>query len=203
MEFRNLTSLDGVRLRNMVVRHTVPHAYGRLKLTVRYSRSADFSGTCFYREGRIFVNIGRHVCYPYRLATHVAKARSNRTHWWRETYYIVVADAYQLALFVYLHELYHLLVRLAGRSPRCKESRCDRFAARVLVDHYGCSITDSRGRAVSREQWDFEDLERLVAPVRGRRAGRRPAPTAVPTGQVPVRILGLGSRADSGSGPND
>jgi hypothetical protein len=138
------------------------------------------------------------VRYPYRLGTHVAKARSNRTHWWRETYHIVVADAYQLVLFVYLHELYHVLVKLAGRSPRCKESRCDRFAARVLVDQYGCRITDGHGRPVPRVQWDFEDLDRMVAGPRSRRPRRAPMPGAgVTTHQVPVRIRGLSEQAEN------
>jgi hypothetical protein len=108
------------------------------------------------------------------MGTQIARAQSNRTHWWRETYRLSIADPYQLALFVYLHELYHYLVKTAGRSPRRKESRCDRFATRILVGDYGARVTDSHGRPVARENWDFQDVETFVA--RARRAtGRRSA----------------------------
>jgi hypothetical protein len=189
MEFRNSTELDGERLRRLFLRYSEPYRHQRLSVSVRYSRGADFSGTCFYRDARIFVNLGRYVCYPYSLGTQIARAQSNRTHWWRETYRLSIADAYQLALFVYLHELYHYLVKTAGRSPRRKESRCDRFATRVLVDEYGARVTDSRGRLVAREAWDFQDVETFVA--KARRAPRsRPRLSASggkPKREQPVR----------------
>ncbi len=163
MEFANSTDLDSARLERLFRRHAAPYRHDRLKVRVRYSRGADFSGTCFYAHACIFVNLGRHNTYPYVLGAQIAKSRSNRTHWWRETYRLVVADGYQLALFVFLHELYHYLVKLAGRSPRRKEARCDRFAARALVDYYGVRVLDARGRPVARERWDFQDLDALVA----------------------------------------
>ncbi|RMF80936.1 MAG: hypothetical protein D6744_07705 [Planctomycetota bacterium] len=182
MDFRNTTAMDSNRLRAMFVRHTEPYAHDRLVVRVRYSRGADFSGTCFHKDGRIFVNIGRHTSYPYAMATHLAKACSNRTHWWRELFTIHLADAYQLALFVYLHELYHYLVYAARRNPRRKEAMCDRFAARVLVDSYGCAVTDERRFPVERRRWDFRDLHAFVsAAPRAARAG---------AADVPVRILG-------------
>jgi hypothetical protein len=163
MDFGNSTDLDGARLQGLFVRHAWPYRHDCLAVHVRYSRGADFSGTCFYAHARIYVNLGRRNIYPYLLATQVARSRSNRTHWWREMYRLVVADAYQLALFVFLHELYHYLVKLAGRSPRRKEAMCDRFAARALVDDYGVRVLDARGRPVARERWDFQDLDGLVA----------------------------------------
>ena len=189
MDFRNATALDGDRLYRLLLRHTAPYRHDSLKVAVRYSRGADFSGTCYYRHAQIYVNLGEHLRFPYQLGTNVAKARSNHTHWWRETYYLTVTDAYQLVLFVYLHELYHHLVKQAGRSPRLKESRCDRFAARVLVDDYGCAITDSKGRPVSRTSWDFQDLDRLVA--KAPRVGQAAAPAPPRTQQIPVRVYGL------------
>ena len=62
------------------------------------------------------MNLGRRNRYPYALATHVARAESNRTHWWREVYVLDIASAYELVLFVYLHELFHWLVMSAGRN---------------------------------------------------------------------------------------
>ena len=186
MEFRNSTDLDDGRLHNLFVRHTAPYRHDRLRVSVRYSRGADFSGTCYYREARIFVNLGKHLGYPYLMGTNVARAQSNATHWWRETYHVSLADAYQLALFVYMHELYHHLVKKAGRSPRRKESRCDRFATRALVDFHGCRVTDSRGRPVPREAWDFQDLDKLVA-----KAPRDPKPVPPPSPALPPRLLGI------------
>jgi hypothetical protein len=163
MDFGNTTHLDDRRLHEMVIRHTAPYCHRKLTVRFRYSRSAEFSGTCFYRDSRIFVNLGRANRYPYTFGTNVARAQSNRTHWYREIYRLTVADAYQLALFVYLHELYHFLVKAAGREPRRKESMCDRFAARVLVDVYGCRLVDSYGTAAPRAAWDFRDVHAFVA----------------------------------------
>src|SRR5512135_3277650 len=113
MDFRNATDLDDTRLETLFLRHTWPYRHDRLTVRVRYSRGAEFSGTCYYATARLFINIGRRNQYPYLLGTHIARAKSDRTHWWRETYRLVTADAYQLALFVYLHELYHYLVKSA------------------------------------------------------------------------------------------
>lgn len=163
MDFRNTTDLDSERLARLFVRHTWPYRHDRLTVRVRYSRGADFSGTCYYADARIFVNLGRHNRYPYRLATHIARSQSDRTHWWRETYRLLVPDAYQLALFVYLHELYHYLVKRAGRNPRRKEAMCDRFATRALVGLGAGPVLDARGRPVARADWDFQDLDAFVA----------------------------------------
>jgi hypothetical protein len=163
MVFRNSTDLDDGRLYAMFLHHTAPYRHDRLQVSVRHSRGADFSGTCFYREGRIIVNLGRHNRYPYTLGTNIAKAQTTRNGWRREVYRLTVADPHQLALFVYLHELYHYLVKRAGRSPRRKEAMCDRFATRVLVDHYGCLVRRRSGQLVRRELWDFRDLDAFVA----------------------------------------
>jgi hypothetical protein len=192
MQFRNSTALDGARLEALFLRHTAPYRHDRLKVHVRPSRGADFSGTCFYRDARLFVNLGPHNRYPYAVGTHLARARSNRTHWWRETYRLIVADAYQLALFVYLHELYHYLVKTAGRCPRRKEAMCDRFAAAALVDHFGARVIDADGRPVPRETWDFQDVYAFVAAAPQDPltlwdlVGPRPRP-------IPVTILGVRS----------
>ena len=184
MEFHNTTALDTRRLHGLVLRYTEPWRHEKLVVRVRYSRGADFSGTCFYRDGRIYVNIGRHVRFPYELGTHVAKACETRSGWRREVYRLRVRDGYQLVLFVYLHELYHYLVALAGRSPRRKEAMCDRFATRVLVDDFGCRLRDRFGRPVPRETWDFQDLEAFVA--RARRSTRR---AVAARRAIPVKIV--------------
>lgn len=196
MDFENATDLDSVRLERLFVRHTAPYRHDRLRVRVRYSRGTDFSGTCYYGDHRIFVNLGRDNRYPYRLGTHVAKSQSNATHWWRETYRLVILDAYQLALFVYLHELYHYLVKQARRNPRRKEAMCDRFAARVLVDEYGGRMLDAHGRAVVRDDWDFQDVHAFVAAAPKQPLTLWDAVAAPPPRPIPVRILGAqtGSR---------
>ncbi|MBW7906084.1 MAG: hypothetical protein LC135_17040 [Phycisphaerae bacterium] len=181
MDFANSTQLDGQRLLAMFLRHTVPYCHDRLTVRVRYSRGAPFSGACYYADSRIFVNIGRRNHYPYTLATHVARARSDGRCWWREAYRLTVADAPQLATFVYLHELYHFLVKQAARSPRRKEAMCDRFAARVLVDHYGCPLLDSAGRRPPRDSWDFQDLDAFVA--------RAPRESPARSARRPIRVV--------------
>ncbi len=86
-----------------------------------------------------------------------------------------------MVLFVFLHELYHFLVKRARRNPRQKESMCDRFAARYLVERFGATVRDSSGRIVPREAWDFQDLERFVAAARDRRAREGVAAGTMPT----------------------
>jgi len=193
MDFRNSTDLDDATLRALFVRHTWPYRHDRLRVRVRYSRGAAFSGTCFYRDGRIFVNLGRKNTYPYRLVTHVARARCNRTHWWREPYRIELADEIQLALFIYLHELYHYLVQAAGRCTRRKEAMCDRFATRVLVDALGCPLADPHGRPVAREHWDFQDVDAFVA-----NAPRETLFLDRRLYEIPVKVRGLPRLAQRG-----
>lgn len=163
VNFSNTTALDSDRLHAMFVRHTQPYCHEKLTVRVRFSRSSDFSGSCYYRDSRIFINLGRKNKYPYRLYVHLAKAQSNRRYWWRRASFLTVQDAYELALFIYLHELFHFLVKQAGRSTRRREAMCDRFAARVLVDQMGRNITDKFNREIPRSLWDFQDLEGVVA----------------------------------------
>ncbi len=189
MVFRNSTDLSDARLYAMLLRHTAPYRHDRLTVAVRYSRGADFSGTCYYQDAVIYVNLGRKNRYPYTLGTSIAKARTTRGGWRREIYHLTVADPEQLVLFVYLHELYHYLIKMAGRSPRRKEAMCDRFATRVLVDDYGCPLRDARGRPVPRDAWDFKDLDAFVAA-----APTEPQMSLPLCGEIPVTIRGLPAR---------
>lgn len=201
MELINSTALDSERLRATFERHTEPYDHTRLWVRVRYSRKADYSGTCYYRNQRIFVNIGRRVVYPYTLGTYLAKARTQGSFWTRDVFQLHLGEAAHLALFIYLHELFHHLVQVAGRCVRRKEAMCDRFAARVLIDEYGCVLTDRDGRSVPREAWDFQDLEGYVA--RAPRRQKQPAilaarpyfpQTAATPRPIPVLIRGFPGR---------
>jgi hypothetical protein len=173
----NRTGLDDARLDRMLHEAVIGWPHERLTVRVRFSRGADYSGTFLRSRRVIYVNLGRHVRYPYRLETYVARARSNRTHWWKPACGLQLADAYQLALFVFLHEFYHWLVTKARRNGRQKESMCDRFAVRGLVELTGLQVTDGKGRPVDRSTWDFQDLDRFVARARPK---RRPTPAAEP-----------------------
>lgn len=190
MQFENQTELASGRLRDTFLRHTAPYRHDALQVAVRHTRKADFSGACYYRDARIFVNVGRRNRYPYSFVTHVAKARTHRTHWSREALRLTVADPYQLALFVYLHELFHYLVKVSGRKTGRKEAMCDRFATRVLVDEYGCPLETPRGLPAPRELWDFQDLHGFVA-----RAPKQPTQLLLPMRDIRVIIRGLPAAA--------
>jgi hypothetical protein len=183
MSLTNTTSLSTGRLSAMILPHMQGWKCDRLTVRVRWSRGAEFSGTCNYARRAISVNLGRDNRYPYVMDTHAARPCSNRTHWWRPSCRIVLADAYQLVLFVFLHELYHWLIRQARRNTRQKEGRCDRFAARVLVNEYGCPMLDYRGRPVPREEWDFQDLYPFVESAR-RKGTLAPRPRSVTAAPV-------------------
>jgi hypothetical protein len=179
MNLRNTTSLDTRTLEEMFGRHAAPWSHDRLTVIVRYSRGAEFSGTCYYRKHRIHINLGRHNRYPYLISTHIAKARSNRRFWWKEIYTVEARDAYHLALFIFLHEFYHWLIKRAKRNTRQKESMCDRFATRILVDAYGSDVRNDAGRPVPRESWDFQDVCGFVAGALPKRQVLRAARTVL------------------------
>lgn len=172
MDFRNTTDLDDNRLRSLCEDGLTDWAPGDFVVRVRYSRGADYSGTCFYRDRRVYINLGRHLCYPYRMNTYLARARTLGRYWYKPLYTLEMSDAYQVVLFVFLHELYHLLIRKARRNMRQKESMCDRFAARHLVDRFNATVRDARGRPVPRSEWDFQDVDGFVASVRVRSPGQ-------------------------------
>lgn len=164
--FKNRTELDSDRLLALCHEGLRGWSVGQITLGVRYSRGADFSGTCFYADKRVFINLGRHLRYPYRMDTNLAKVKLVDQRWRRLIYSIELRNAYEVVLFVFMHELYHLLVKRARRNTRQKESMCDRFAARHMVDVFGCVVRDEAGRRVPRHLWDFQDLDGFVAAAR-------------------------------------
>lgn len=178
MEIINHTELSTRRIETMFNRATAGWASTRLKVVVRYSRGAKYSGTFASHPSRIYVNIGRNNKYPMKIETSIAKAVSFRNSWWKPTYYIKVENAYQLALFVFLHEFYHYLVFRARRNPRRKEAMCDRFAIRYLVDHCKLKVFDSSRQPVHRSKWLFQDLDNFVATSRTIDAATRSATRA-------------------------
>ncbi|MBU0718158.1 MAG: hypothetical protein KJ749_07925 [Planctomycetes bacterium] len=190
IDFANSTDLSSARLLGLCRKVAADWSVGRIKLQVRFSRGADFSGTCFYADRRILVNLGRHLRYPYKMGTLLARAKSYGRSWSKPVYSLEMQDGYEVALFVFLHELYHLLIRKARRNTRQKESMCDRFAARYLVDHFAVLVRDEAGGLVARSEWDFQDVEGFVAaarrrrPPRAARAARKPVPIDQPGEQM-------------------
>ena len=178
IDFGNATHLSSDRLFDLILNGLRGWSIGRITVRVRYSRGADFSGTCFYADRRVFINIGKHLHYPYKMNTNIAKARRFGIVWRRPLYSMEIKDAYQLTLFIFMHELYHLLVKRAGRNTRQKEAMCDRFAARHLIERFGLCVKTDTGERASRVAWDFQDLDGFVASARDRslqqvRAARR------------------------------
>lgn len=183
---RNSTRLANEELLELVACAVRGWSTGELFVWVRYSRGADFSGACIYRTQRIYVNLGQYVVYPYRLRTYIARSRTFGRRWVKPLYSLLIPSPQQLFLFVFLHELYHLLVKRTRRNTRQKESMCDRFAARQLVDRFGVEVRSSRSQPVDRAVWDFQDLDRFVA------GARLASPDASPT----VRLDNHRSEAD-------
>lgn len=148
---------------------------GRFHCGYGIAAALIFRAPVFYHDRRIFVNIGKHVVYPYHLNTHLARSVTIGRRWFKPIYTLELKDGYQLAMFIFMHELYHLLVRKARRNVRQKESMCDRFAARYVVDRYGVAVRTIKGELVPREVWDFQDVEGFVAAARRKvRAARKP-----------------------------
>lgn len=143
---------------------------GTIRLWVRYSRGADFSGTCYYADQRVFINIGRHVAYPYHLKSNIARAKTHGRVWRRPLYSLEIRSNYQLALFIFMHELFHILVKRSKRNTRQKEGMCDRFAARHLVDRHDVRVFDHKGLPADRCDWDFQNLDGFVARAQDRHA---------------------------------
>lgn len=173
MDFKNTTTLDSNLLQETFSLAVAGWPADGLVVRVRWSRGADFSGTCIYATHRLYINLGRHLQYPYRMATYCARGRKAWGKYYKPGSFIELCDGYQVCLFIFAHEYYHWLVKQAGRNTAQKESMCDRFAARVLVDDYGCVLRDKHGRELPREQWDTQDLDAFVSRVRRQ-------PTAVP-----------------------
>ncbi|MEE8170290.1 MAG: hypothetical protein V3T70_07060 [Phycisphaerae bacterium] len=191
----NATHLDTDRLEAILRCYAAPWKTDGLHVRIGYTRTTPYSGTCCYAAKRIRVNIGRANDYPLPIATHIARPRSSRRSWWRQSYIVEARDAYELTLLIFLHELYHWLVRKARRNTRQKEGRCDRFAVRALVDHFGAVVRDSKGRAVPRDAWDFQDLEGFVQRARRKRIPRQAKSGAAksvalrPAARKPMQVI--------------
>jgi hypothetical protein len=190
MDFTNSTSLDSNTLERMFLESADPFPTDELVVRVRYSRGSDFSGSCYYDTHRLFVNLGKHLVYPYAMDTYIARSVAARNGWVKPLYSIELADGYQVVLFVLMHEFYHWLIKRAGRNTRQKESMCDRFAARAMVDRFATPIRDSKGDPVQRLAWDFQNLDGFVARAHARptrtvrpaaRASAPPTPQSTPT----------------------
>ncbi len=175
MDLGNTTTLDSNLLQETFLAAVAGWPTAELVVRVRWSRGADFSGTCFYDSHRIYINLGRHLQYPYRMATHCARGRKAWGKYYKPSSFIELCDGYQVCLFVFAHEYYHWLVKQSGRNTAQKESMCDRFAARVLIDDYGCTLRDKHGRVLPRPDWETQDLEAFVAAVK-----RTPAAAQAP-----------------------
>jgi hypothetical protein len=100
------------------------------------------------------------------MQTYCARSRQAFGRYYKPATALELADGYQVCLFVFLHEIYHWLVKQAGRNTARKESMCDRFAARTMIDDYGCKLRDRNGQSVPRGEWDIQDLDEFVAAAR-------------------------------------
>ncbi len=104
MQITNNTELSTDRIEGMFNRAADGWASANLKVAVRYSRGAIYSGTYALKPPRIYINIGRRTLYPMKIETSIARARTIGSSWWKPSYHIFASDEYQLALIVLLHE---------------------------------------------------------------------------------------------------
>ncbi len=176
MDFKNTTTLDSNILYETFLSAVAGWPTQQLVVRVRWSRGADFSGTCIYDTHRIYINLGRHLRYPYRMETYCARGRQAWGRYYKPGSFIELCDGYQVCLFVFAHEYYHWLVKRAERNTSQKESMCDRFAVRVLVDDYGCTVRDKHDRVLPRSEWDVQDLDGFVAAVKRQAVAAEPPP---------------------------
>ncbi len=182
MDFKNTTTLDSNLLRETFESAVAGWPIDQLVVRVRWSRGAEFSGTCVYATHRLYINLGRHLQYPYRMETHCARGRKAWGRYYKPSSFLELCDGYQVCLFIFAHEYYHWLVKQARRNTSQKESMCDRFAARVLIEDYGCVLRDKKGRPLPRHQWYTQDLDAFVAA-----AARQPATVTRPPRQRAAR----------------
>lgn len=185
IDFTNSTNLCDKRLKTMFEKGIDGWSVGKITVRVRYSRGADFSGTCFYADQRVYINLGRHLVYPYTMTTNLAKVKATARGWRRPVVTIEIRSGYELAMFIFMHELYHLLVKRARRNTRQKESMCDRFAAQYLVRHFGSPILGGKRRPVPHTIWCFQDLEGFVAAAKDKRRSTKVARRPLPSSPAP------------------
>lgn len=162
MEIINHTDLDTRRIEAMFLRATSMWSAQTLKVTVRYSRGAVYSGTFASNPSRIYINISRKNRYPLKIETSIARARTVGSSWWKPSYHIKSENAYQVALFVFLHEMYHYLIYRSRRNGHRKEAMCDRFAVRYLNEHCRLTVFDQENNPVPKSAWLFQDLDAFV-----------------------------------------
>lgn len=178
MEIINHTEFDTRRIEVMFRRATEQWVAPKLKVVVRYSRGAIYSGTFASHPPRIYVNIHPKNRYPLKIETGIAKSKTLGDFWWKPSYHIKAENPYHVALFVFLHEFYHYLVHRARRNSHRKEAMCDRFAVRYLTNHCRLAVYDMNNNPVPRSVWLFQDLDGFVANRQTRvemvRAARRP-----------------------------
>jgi len=162
MEIINKTELDSRRIEAMFLKASAGWQAPSIKVVVRYSRGAVYSGTFASHPLRFYVNISRTNRYPLRVETGIAKSKSCGQTWWKPSYFIRTENAYQLALFVFLHEFYHYLIHRSQRNGHRKEGMCDRFAVRYLNQRCRLTVYDANGRPVPKAMWLFQDLDEFV-----------------------------------------
>jgi len=178
LALHNTTRLDSLGLLRGFAEAVANWPMDGLRVWVRDSRGADYSGTCYPREGRVFVNLSPRLEFPYKLNVQLARGTTVRGVWRRPLHTVDVPGPRELCTFVFLHEAYHWLIHRAGRNGRCKEAMCDQFATRYLVDHCGCVVRDHAGRAVTRAAWDMRNLDGFVLRARKCQPSRQPTCTA-------------------------
>ena len=129
MDFKNTTTLDSNLLRETFESAVAGWPTDPLVVRVRWSRGAEFSGTCVYATHRLYINLGRQLRYPYRMETHCARGRKAWGRYYKPSSFLELCDGYQVCLFISPTsisigwsrrpgETHHRKSRCATASPR-------------------------------------------------------------------------------------
>jgi len=92
---------------------------------VRHGAKRAYSGVCNYKRNRIRVSINPYVKYP--LTIRVGNPFKE------PEFKLIVRSAEVLVAFLFLHEISHLLDRVAGIPTRNKQTKADKVAVNRLL----------------------------------------------------------------------
>ena len=124
MEVINSTDIDSGLLHGYVRDHDTCSLRVHIR-DVRKGARTPYSGVCYYKEHRIRVSINSRNRYPVRVRTGSPFDRRS----WR---YYDMDSSEELMSFVFLHEFSHYLDYRNGIPVRCKQTKADNYALKVM-----------------------------------------------------------------------
>ena len=140
MDFKNTTTLDSNLLRETGESAVAGWPTDPLVVRVRWSRGAEFSGTCVYATHRLYINLGRHLQYPYRMETHCARGRKAWGRYYKPRSFLELCDEHGLYVVDEANVESHALMQTLSKDPRFEHAILDRILRMVRRDRNHPSI---------------------------------------------------------------